>query len=69
MSPIGEYIPGKTNTAKFVIEGVPGGTTEYTDNTVTDECTVYCQICNKYANLKSGESVPLCCGKPMENID
>lgn len=69
MSPIGEFIPGKSNTAKFVIEGVPGGTTEYTDNAVESECTVYCQVCNKYANLKVGDTVPICCGKPMENID
>ena len=64
MSPIGEFIPGKSNTAKFVIEGIPGGATEYTDNTVEAECTVYCQVCNKYANHKVGDSVPICCGKP-----
>ena len=69
MSPIGEYIPTKSNIARFVIEGVAGGTTEYTDQSVSAECTVYCQVCNKYANLKSGDSVPACCGKPMEKID
>lgn len=68
MAPIGEYIPGKTNTAKFVIEGVPGGTTEYTDQSVAEECTVVCMVCNKYAKLKPGDSVPVCCSKPMENI-
>ncbi len=69
MTPIGEYIPTKSNLARFVIEGIPGGKTEYTDNTVTSKCTVYCQVCNKYANLTSGDPVPICCGKPMENID
>lgn len=69
MSPIGEYIPTKSNIARFVIEGVPGGTTQYTDQTVSAESTVYCQVCNKYANLKPGDAVPTCCGKPMENID
>ncbi|MDH3329866.1 MAG: hypothetical protein OEM01_11575 [Desulfobulbaceae bacterium] len=69
MSPIGEYIPLKSNIARFVIEGVPGGTTDYTENTVSTECTVYCQICNKYANLKEGDSIPNCCGRAMENID
>jgi len=68
MTPIGEYIPVKSNTARFVIEGVPGGTT-YTDQTVGEDCTVYCAVCNKYANLKTGDSIPNCCGKPMENID
>ena len=69
MSPIGEFIPTKSNIARFVIEGIPGGKTDYTDHEVSAECTVYCQICNKYANLKPGDSVPNCCGKPMENID
>lgn len=69
MSPIGEYIPSKSSSAKFVIEGIPGGTTNYSDLTVTEECTVYCQVCNKYANLKQGDSIPLCCGKPMESVD
>lgn len=26
--PIGEYIPGKENLARFVIEGIPGGKTQ-----------------------------------------
>lgn len=69
MTPIGEFVPGKSNTAKFVIEGVPGGTTEYAYETASGECTVYCQICNKYANLKGGDPVPLCCGKTMEKVD
>jgi len=69
LTPIGEYIPIKSNTARFVIEGVPGGKTDYSDKSVSVECTVYCDICNKYANLKQGDQVPNCCGKPMENID
>jgi len=69
MSPIGEYVPVKSNKARFVIEGVPGGKTDYTGETVAAECTVYCHICNKYANLKPGDSIPNCCGRPMENID
>ena len=69
MAPIGEYIPTKSNVARFVIEGISGGKTDYSDTTVTEECTVYCATCNKYAHLKSGDSVPNCCGKSMENID
>ena len=69
MSPIGEYIPIKSNTARFVIEGVPGGITDLSENTVSTECTVYCQICNKYANLKTGDAIPNCCGRSMENVD
>lgn len=69
MQPIGEFIPSKSNIARFVIEGVSGGKTDYSDNTVDAECTVYCVTCNKYAHLKAGDSVPNCCGKPMENVD
>ncbi|MFZ5798347.1 MAG: hypothetical protein C4563_04440 [Desulfobulbus sp.] len=69
LTPIGEFVPQKANTARFVIEGVPGGTTDYSDHSVSAECTVYCQICNKYANLKPGDSLPNCCGRPMETLD
>lgn len=68
MEPIGEYIPSKSNVARFIIEGVPAKTV-YTDDHVTKECTVVCRVCNKYAHLKSGDSIPVCCGKPMEDID
>ena len=68
MEPIGEYIPAKSNIARFIIEGV-SGQTQYTDDQVAEECTVICRICNKYSHLKSGDSVPVCCGKAMETVD
>ncbi len=68
MTAIGEYIPSKENLARFVIEGVPGSTT-YTEDKAVEECTVFCQTCNKYMNLKGGDSIPVCCGKPMEPVD
>jgi len=68
MEPIGEYVPSKNNVARFIIEGVPAKTV-YTDDHVKEECTVVCTICNKYSHLKSGDSVPVCCGKPMEDMD
>ena len=69
MTPIGEYIPSKSNVARFVIEGVAGGTTDYSENSVAGECTVVCSTCNKYMHLKGGDSVPNCCGRPMEEVD
>jgi hypothetical protein len=36
---------------------------------VTEACTVYCSICNKTIELKAGDTIPMCCGKPMVNID
>jgi hypothetical protein len=36
---------------------------------VTEDCTVYCSICNKTIELKAGEPIPVCCGKTMINID
>ena len=68
MEPIGEYIPTKSNVARFIIEGVPAKTV-YTDDQVQEECTVVCTFCNKYSHLKPGDSVPVCCGKAMEEMD
>lgn len=69
LTPIGEYIPVKSNVARFVIEGVAGGATDYSADTVSEECTVVCTVCNKYMHLKKGDSVPNCCGRPMEAMD
>jgi hypothetical protein len=69
MQPIGEYIPAKSDVARFVIEGVPGGKTTFSADTVDEECTVVCLTCNKYSALKPGDQIPLCCGKPMEDVD
>ncbi|MCI5147698.1 MAG: hypothetical protein D3923_19710 [Candidatus Electrothrix sp. AR3] len=68
MEPIGEYIPTKSNVARFIIEGV-SAKTEYTDDQVKEECTVVCMICNKYSHLKPGDAIPVCCGKAMEEVD
>ncbi len=68
MTAIGEYIPSKQNLARFHIEGV-AATTQYTDDAAHDECTVICTTCNKYMQLKEGDAVPVCCGRPMEVTD
>ena len=67
--PIGEYVPIKENLARFVIEGVAGGKTEWTETMSKVDCAYYCAICNKYMNVKTGERIPLCCGREMETID
>ncbi|GHV84037.1 hypothetical protein AGMMS50212_13770 [Spirochaetia bacterium] len=41
----------------------------YIPKIVEEDCTVYCKTCNKTVELKKGDPIPLCCGKPMENID
>ena len=69
MTPIGEYVPTKEDMARFVIEGVTGGKTEWTEHTSSDDNSYYCAICNKYMNVKKGERIPLCCGKEMETLD
>ena len=67
--PIGEYIPGKENLARFVIEGIPGGTTQWSDLKAVADNTYYCSVCNKYMNVKKDSEIPKCCGRDMETMD
>ena len=70
MVPIGQFIPGQDELARFQIEGVKGGVTVYSeDKTAPEDDTYYCDICNKYIKVKAGDPVPLCCGKDMEALD
>ena len=41
----------------------------YVPKLVTEDCTVYCSICNKSIDLKAGDAIPVCCGKVMVNLD
>ncbi len=68
MTAIGEYIPSKQNLARFHIEGISGSTV-YTEDKAVEECTVICTTCNKYMQLKGGDAVPMCCGRPMDTAD
>ncbi|MCB2181721.1 MAG: hypothetical protein KQH63_06840 [Desulfobulbaceae bacterium] len=70
LEPIGEYVPEKENLARFVLEGIKGGRTEYAhDQQAPAAGTYYCAVCNKYMNVKAGADLPLCCGRIMENMD
>ena len=68
--PIGQFVPGIDKLARFNIEGIKGGATVYSpDKKAAKDDTYYCHICNKYMNVKSGQPVPLCCGRDMEVVD
>lgn len=69
LAPIGEYIPTKKNQLSFVIEGGSGGKTIWSGQLATTDATLVCAVCNKYINIKAGDSVPLCCGNLMECVD
>lgn len=69
LAPIGEYVPTKKNQLSFVIEGGSGGKTVWSDQSAAEDSTYVCAVCNKYMNIKSGGSVPLCCGKLMECME
>ncbi|SDP33294.1 hypothetical protein [Desulforhopalus singaporensis] len=70
LAPMGQFVPGIDNVARFNIEGVRGGTTVYNEEkTAPEDNTYYCHTCNKYMNVKTGTAIPLCCGKEMEVID
>lgn len=68
--PIGQFVPGINELARFNIEGVSGGATVYSDEKkAPKDDTYYCDICNKYMQVKGGDAVPLCCSRDMETID
>lgn len=68
--PIGQFVPGINELARFNIEGVQGGATIYSETAkAPSESTYYCQTCNKYVKVEGGAAVPLCCGREMETID
>ena len=72
LSPVGEYLPEKENAASFYIEDLPGKTQdglEVDDNIVLEDGRYYCDVCNKLIDLHTGDEIPMCCGKRMEEID
>jgi hypothetical protein len=80
LSPIGEYTPSANDKgAMFFIEGMERSkdpkitefvkSVEYNPKTVTEDCSVYCSICNKTIDLKAGDTIPMCCGRLMVNLD
>jgi len=69
MTPMGNYIPPGDTFARFVIEGIPGGKTVFSDKKSEKTCPYYCSVCNKYMNVNAGDDVPLCCGKLMDDMD
>ena len=68
LAPMGEYVPSKSNAARFAIEGPPGGQAVQ-EIRVDRDCRAYCQRCNKYVMLKKGDLIPPCCGRLMEILD
>jgi len=68
--PIGEYVPQKGDAfASFHIEGMKIQEQAFAEVRVDQDSDAYCKICNKVVVVKSGEVIPLCCGKMMEIID
>ena len=55
--------------SRFVVEGIAGGKTEWTETMAQEDNSYYCSICNKYMNVKAGERVPMCCGGEMATLD
>ncbi len=68
--PVGEYVPAKSEFARFMIEGMDASEADvYPDVRAKEDCRAYCQTCNKFVEMKKGERVPPCCGKVMEILD
>ncbi len=68
--PVGEYVPAKSEFARFMIEGMDAADAEtYADVRAKEDCRAYCDTCNKFVELIKGDRVPPCCGKIMEILD
>ncbi len=70
LTPVGEFVPTKNHTATFYIEGLETkAKRSEAAQVVHHSGRVCCFICNKFIDLKAGDSIPLCCGRPMEVMD
>jgi hypothetical protein len=70
LTPVGEFVPAKNSTATFYIEGLETKSKRSAPVQVMHHSgRVCCFVCNKFVDLKTGDSIPLCCGKPMEVMD
>lgn len=69
MVPVGEYSPAKHHSATFMIEDLAANQQAYEVVRVDFDCRCYCQVCNKFVDIKKGEAIPICCGRLMEIID
>lgn len=70
LAPIGEFGAGRSSIASFVIEGGDKkNLNEPSVETVAEDGTYICSICNRYIDLNAGADVPLCCGRLMERMD
>jgi hypothetical protein len=70
LTPVGEYVPQKNNVATFYVEGLEAKAQKPAALQVMSSAgRVCCFICNKFVDLKKGDSIPLCCGRTMEIMD
>jgi hypothetical protein len=70
MVAIGEYSPIKNHDcATFMVEDLASNQQVYEVIRVKEDCRCYCDVCNKFVDMKKGDAIPLCCGKIMEIID
>ncbi|MCL2158853.1 MAG: hypothetical protein FWH48_05540 [Oscillospiraceae bacterium] len=68
--PVGEYSQKADNqSAAFHIEGLNAENVASVSIRVPEDCAVICRQCNKILYLKSGDAIPVCCGKVMEIAD
>ncbi len=68
--PVGEYVPQKNDKgASFYIEGLDARDSSFVKVRLERDEQVYCKTCNKLLSLKTGEVIPLCCGKMMEIVN
>lgn len=70
MVPVGHYVPGENQVARFSVEDIQAeGFSDLPEVFAEKDCRCFCQTCNKYIMLNKGDRIPPCCGNLMEVMD
>ena len=70
LEPMGVYQPTENNVARFHLNGLTAEEEKAVPVFLAPYDTdVYCATCNKVVHVKTGEQIPICCGKLMEILD
>ncbi len=66
---IGQYVYGMDHYARLAIEGYDENAQGFdrpTEIYAEKDYRCYCDTCHRYMDIKKGDRLPSCCGKPID---